>query len=415
MLSILNPFSIGKKFKSVIISVIIMAAGLPMILAMASCSKSGDDGAKAKTDPGLCSEGYKANACAYGHADGNQITTFATQPKIAAVHYGKNLDLSKLTPTYLASTDSIHEFTQYNGLNVYKTEGGCGCEMFAEFAPAPESLMTYWSQVNKDTGNYLLGLFLPEKKVKTITQDSIKKASLLVRTDTDKWTLVHEYMHFLFDQQRLKEGVSTESVLGQLDAAAQTLQLKIKDELDSEGSFKSNADKKSYALAYVDYLKSTLRYLKSFALEEVTIEGHLSEKYENGQFSQVTKYARYGAAGYLSSKYESYKNKVSFLKTGMYKDPDSGKSEHIYVGSDELLTELSSSNDPEMLMIKNELSKALDDLNQTTREADSMYDKWVRPLLKSTGVIMALQKTKGCTHEALAQYEDKSLRNYFKQ
>lgn len=368
--------------------------GLIIALGLTACAKP-RAAVTEKTTVGLCSEEYKANSCAYKYDEGQKLTPLAQETDIEPIYFNKKLNLSQLSPTFGSSAATVYPFIKSQGLDVYSTKGGCGCDFFAKIPKAPVALMNHWNGIDKEN---LLGLFLPIVQLQEILPGSAKTPVLMLRADTDKWTLIHEYMHFLFDQQRTKnEHLSSDDIFYTFNSAASIFGAQTKTALTTDIRIKATS-LSSYAMAYVNFLNAFLDYTTAFTLEEVTIESFLSEQYINGKLTQATSYARMGAAGYLYSKYREFNTLIAEFTTGNMINSETKETEKSFVGLDETKLQLASTGteSAETLEKFNALQNRIEKIKY---ELEGLRQKYVDPL-KNASMARVLSYKSDCSHSS---------------
>ncbi len=122
----------------------------------------------------------------------------------------------------------------------------------------------------------VIGLFLPFEQL----QNTNSRDALFIREDAGVWTLIHEYMHFLFNEFHRKNHA--------LDAPI--LQNVIKDSTETYNEefskyrintkFENESRQNSYTEALIALCKHNLQYVLNFSIEEIVIEEQLQHKFQ---------------------------------------------------------------------------------------------------------------------------------------
>lgn len=126
-------------------------------------------------------------------------------------YFHKIIRLGQLDEILGASAKSIASHLIAQDVKVYRMiedrESKCQYFSFLQ-APSAKAQQT-WDRLSGDSdsgGSVLLGLFTTlYSKLKGSGKVSIKEPTIMVRHDTQKWTLVHEMAHYLFAKGRIQE------------------------------------------------------------------------------------------------------------------------------------------------------------------------------------------------------------------
>lgn len=241
---------------------------------------------------------YAGASCHFRFDEGEAAVRLSGSD-VTVTHFGKKFDRNLLLPLLRASAAEVVRFAQENGVRFYKSAdpiGGGACPFAATLPEAPADLKAEFSAVGGSGAT--TGLYLPLQSPNLPSTNEL--AAIVVRTDTNKWVLVHEYMHHLFEMQRKADGVRS---------------------LNLEDNFTSRYDE--YRLAFAaahlatgpernDKIKDAVAKLKSFneaallllqtnALEEMTVESYLAHLLDQNQFAFVHKQQRLNSAMYIMS------------------------------------------------------------------------------------------------------------------
>ncbi len=168
-------------------------------LQMTACGETHTEGAREVP----VDDNYDIASCAYSLNDGPNLLNLSYTPDIQKTYFEKSIDLGKLNKVLPASAEASISFMKTTELEIYKINSDYGrCKMFSSLTLAPKDLQDHWDKVQGDgETSIIVGLYLPKAK-KDLTSVS-DKAAFLIREDTSRWTLVHEYTHHLF---RLEQG-----------------------------------------------------------------------------------------------------------------------------------------------------------------------------------------------------------------
>jgi hypothetical protein len=251
---------------------------------------------------------YRDSSCAFSpKINGGANLDYLGMERIEATYFGKLLNIYPLAGIISADLESSFEFLSKAPLKVYKVPSDKGgCKNYSSLQLAPQAILNEWDKLNSAMGSkdaFLLGLFLPAKKVKQITGFG-RQPAIIYREDTEKWTLVHEFMHYLFNFQRESHG---EDVLKNQEEI-----MRIGEEFDqtmngaSQEDLKDPVFIKKVSLLFMKHENLLLNHLKNFPLEEMTIETNLIAMFDNNTLNYTTEYSRLGAAWYIQSSFKTF-------------------------------------------------------------------------------------------------------------
>jgi hypothetical protein len=229
-----------------------------------------------------------------------------------AVPFGKKLDLVPLTAVLSASARSTWTYILENfPVEIYRmppTQSG-GCLLFQELDVAPSNVRCVFESQANDlrqeatssiptdifrTAAVLQGLYWAAGHVNPTTQVySHRRAIIYIRTDVPRWTLVHEFVHHLFRDQRIKDG---EPIYNESMASSSRYNLIQEIERLQTASQISSGDIVSLLNRAEEAYRRGVGYLLQNDLEEVTIEYILVNLYQAGLLT----YTQSNAAGSIS-------------------------------------------------------------------------------------------------------------------
>lgn len=281
------------------IAVIIAAT---MISCSDSSKKSSANLIDAKPSGGSCdftaNDGDHANMELLGEED-VQIASFA-----------KPFNEAYLQAVLTTSIEESLKFINQTGVNIFRVPSdNSGCNAIAAATNITDDLQLKWNALTKDDSKknqFTLGVYLPKKSENIEALDD--KAAILVRENTNRWTVVHEFMHHLFMIELEKAGHTDESIRenANRDWTAFT---NLADNLKI-GSDQINLNAQEQKRLEDAFRKTTVSmdiFVKSFYLEEMTIEKRLHDLYNNGTLKFVPQYAYDSGIGYINGSAENAK------------------------------------------------------------------------------------------------------------
>lgn len=313
---------------------------------------------------------------------GLEAIVLPAERKIKEFSFGKALDASLLEKMHTAGVRAIQNSISEKGLELFKTKSGCGCEVHGDLSPAPSSLFEFWQ--GKDEDGKILGLFLPEDYVASIEGGSAasKKPTILIRSDTDKWTLVHEFMHYLFHEHR---NIRTIPIVREFKASVTAFDKKGKDLVEIFESVEASDQRLlDYAEAQVEVLNKSAPFFTFFALEEAVIEAYLIGQFGETQKTGYTDYSLEGAVNYGNQNLaEYYLFAREFVEGEVYNETKKD-FEKVLPSGEELIGRLSDS--PKNSDLVRKLKEALAIHKDLMGQVRIMFSKVYKPLLdKSKG------------------------------
>lgn len=229
--------------------------------------------------------------------------------KIQTLTFDKPINIAKIDAIERASINSTFQtFNKDNKVQIVKTDKishkSCSPLGIAPSYKKFDQLDVFWNEANGEFGanSTLLGLYKPqEPNVKGLTV----KAALFVREDTTKWTLVHEYMHHLFEMtKREKQNIYSYKSRAEYESAYLNY-VKFNNEYK-----KTKQVTPEFIGSILTFVKETREFAVGFPIEEITIENYLLELKENSRLQKTTNFDNLSAKSYISS---SAKNAIKLI------------------------------------------------------------------------------------------------------
>lgn len=289
-----------------------------IINSLVSCAKH-DRNKNLQDKPTNTVAKYDTQSCKYDVLEGDQADfTLSDTNDFTASYFEKEYNKAHLAAILSTNVSNTIEFINKTGVTVYKSSPIasqiCQRPLFAQASELPSDLEKIWKMANgdhKEKDSLILGLYLPQDFDNTST--SLKKsAAIIIRENTNRWTLVHEFMHHLFSQRAIQLGYKQNEEKSKLESAIYNMQRIAKD------PSKSEAEKYFQLVSpFIAYAHGIDSQMIQFSLEEITIEATL----KNLQNQGLLKYAPAGSNWYISvsaeKALENYK-KVEDLGYSLY-------------------------------------------------------------------------------------------------
>lgn len=144
----------------------------------------------------------------------------------------------------------------------------------------------------------VIGLFLPYEQL--LIKNSPARDALFIREDAGVWTLIHEYMHFLFNEgHRQKNMLPAPELKNAITDNTETYNEEVAH-FRSNQKFQTEARQNNYTEALQNLCKLNLQYVLNFSIEEIVIEEQLQHKYNVDREKNIH---------FLESEENSYSNK----------------------------------------------------------------------------------------------------------
>jgi hypothetical protein len=251
---------------------------------------------------------YRDNSCAFpAKNNGGAVFEYLNQQRRESSYFEKHLNIYLLAGIMPADIESGLQFISQSSVKIFKVPSEKeGCKNYSILSDPPNQIMQVWTQLNESLGDkdaFVLGLFMPVDKLRSLGI-SLEEPVIIYREDTEKWTLVHEYLHFLFNKDRETQGEFVMANLKQMEKVGADFDAKTKNATETQ--IKNPSFLKEVAALFQDHENRLLNHLRNFTLEEMTIETELIALYEAKNMKYTTEYAKLGAAWYIRSSYKNF-------------------------------------------------------------------------------------------------------------
>ncbi len=263
--------------------------GLSFLITHCGSSESEDNTNKRL---GFGPTAYDIGDCSQSPLDGRDYETINFQGATQATGYfNKSFTATAFNEALTTNSYSIVDALYFNqNVNVYRIPDSRQgrCQYFDFIFEAPLAFEQKWNEVQgqSPTGGRLLGLFstIYEKNTASL-QVQLTQPTILLRGDTEKWTLIHEMTHYLFAKNRATQL----DMPFPRDLQMQALQFKqqareAKEKFDNRPRPRLAQE---LVQAHQSYWQANLSLDEQTALEEFTIESLLVEKLRAGEITGV--------------------------------------------------------------------------------------------------------------------------------
>lgn len=230
---------------------------------------------------------YRESSCKFDYSTGEGVETYPEE--ISTVHFDKKFERHHFRAVAFASGEKTIDYVQRVGdLKVWRANASTGgCSFFGSLGSAPSNFKDLWNKyAGSIKGGSLLGLYLS----KNYHEVPGHQPTIMLRDDSDRWTIVHEFLHHLFEMYREKDGQPTAEIY----SAFQKNVVKLKALADSPSNLPASL-KKQRLLELIASLTShfdyKIHFLTDTALEEMTIETLMMNEFR--KFKYLAKNFKY--------------------------------------------------------------------------------------------------------------------------
>jgi hypothetical protein len=205
---------------------------------------------------------------------------YSQQKMVVDNNFEKQIDTAKLEKILILNDPKAIIRVIQNDVDLYKinytSKNDHTTDVQKLIRELPKSTINMKSILSGLEIESVIGLFLPFEQL----QNTNSRDALFIREDAGIWTLIHEYMHFLFNEFHRKNHA--------LDAPK--LQNIIKDSTETyneefskyrmNNKFQDNSRQNSYVEALLSLCRHNLQYILNFSIEEIVIEEQLQYKFQ---------------------------------------------------------------------------------------------------------------------------------------
>ena len=253
--------------------------------------------------------GYEKNSCTFSFDQGLPVLDHQNQPQYTTVSFFKTFDLGPLKAVLGASAHEMVNSMERTGVDIFAVpQPSRGCHNFLSLPNPPLSLEGFFRQIDRSIGGgALLGLFLSERRASGY---GVNSPVIMIRTDADRWTLAHEFIHSLFSSYRLQfEKFDDQVFVDQWTKIYSESQSQFQA-MNVEKLLMDPAAAETLANQWLIYSRSAMIYFKLFPLEEMTVESTLQDLYHQYQWSGVTDFDLQNSSSYIEVNFRFARNMI---------------------------------------------------------------------------------------------------------
>lgn len=282
---------------------------LGLISASLMACSSGDDDKKFEDN---VTYDYDTKSCVYNFNQGSSARLEKmSQVRIETTVFNKEFNIALFEGVASASVAESMNFISQTNVSIYKTDGirtnQCERNLFETAKDMPSDLKDKWNSVG-DQG--VMAIYLPKGERGLPT--NYDKAAIIIRQNTNRWTLVHEFMHHLFELKSSEAGVDTNQLKDDFNRQMNRLtEISKSSKPDSEIIMDMAPVAKQLFEAF-DAL------MVHFTLEEMAIESFMKKQKSKGVLQYVPESSNWyinESAKKAIEAYEGQKNLVSAIRS----------------------------------------------------------------------------------------------------
>lgn len=336
---------------------------------------------------------YRLNSCALSFDDGEVAPTGPSPLRWEASHFQKGFDPSRLASVGRASGPEVLRFMKLDGVETFsmplRIEGACA--PLSSLNEAPANFQSFWQSLGSPN---VIGVYLPRNRSQRLGSEH---PVILLRQDTDRYSLIHEYLHHVFNSVREAQGLSEEEFFERFDRRSAELDrvgpLTLLDENDPSRV-------QRYLRAWTQAQEVLLEALVIFPLEEVAIESLMQEAVRQNQLAPTTPYNLVNSAAYIRQSF------------------DQGALDTLQKTRDLASSYLKLAERHSLLDSKQALEGLRDRSQALINEGITLRDRYARrPLSLMINSVLSPHTHSGeCAHQARfkAELEKRGLQNHFR-
>ena len=190
--------------------------------------------------------------------------------------FEKPVQLALLRPMLQMTTEEKIKYIQSFGIELFRVKDPAGDAIrLGQLPEASLKTTPHLAAYLKEFQDNAVGLFLTSANISY----GVSRPTILFVESADDWTILHEFMHFLFERARLLNKPIDEGYAFNSMADAQEDFFEAWNNFRSDGRYKDRSAKGQTVDSFVTYSDAQQRFLLTFELEEAVIEKQLREYY----------------------------------------------------------------------------------------------------------------------------------------
>ena len=279
-------------------------------LSLSACSGSGSGGDSSQREPKTY--GFPTQSCVYGLLEGQSADVSQLQQKtVEHASFDKPYNAALFRAVAKSNIPSTIELISKTAAVVYQADAAptqeCSVDLFSSLPTLPSDLRSKWmSAAPEDAQSILLGLYLPMNSRPDNDLPSVSNhAAIIVRKNTNRWTLVHEFMHHLFMLESVERGYNEKVAFAKYKETIENVKA-----IENDATLSNSQKIEKHVLNYVELVAAFDSQLIHFTLEEMTIEKAMKE----ASSSRKLLYAPESSNWYIHSSAEKARETWNHVK-----------------------------------------------------------------------------------------------------
>lgn len=215
---------------------------------------------------------YDTQSCKFSATEGGGVNLSKAQSKKwNKGAFDKEFNESLFEEIRHASLLNTIEFVRRTGVELFKAPPvattSCSASLFADLPMISGGVKRNWDQSSAavETKNgFVLGLYLERQQFSDEILD--RSAVIVVRENTNRHTLVHEFLHHLFTERANQKGQSALQARNEINRLVREIERLERQKLGAAENLKKKIE------LFSRYVEALDRFFLGFYLEEVAIE-----------------------------------------------------------------------------------------------------------------------------------------------
>lgn len=283
-----------------------------LIILLTSCNKGNDT----NTAPQLVRTFNDRKAsCKFQFQDGGTAPAMLPVKNIVASSFEKKYDKSLLEAVINASGFETERFAKLTGVTYYKvanTAAEYGCPFTTSLPQAIPAIEKEFRDAEADVQKInakvtLEGFYLDEQMVTNITNAESNKPLIVLKDDSDRYTMVHEFMHHLYQLEKPITGYQSQVLYSRSTDV-------FSDSIDDYEKNETTENLKNIVNKLEIRVLDFILVQKNYPLEEMANETELNKKFELGLFRFISRSERANGDWYIISSADKAKLRIEKTK-----------------------------------------------------------------------------------------------------
>lgn len=280
-----------------------IAAGLVLLSGVSSCKKAENSGQYVCGDADRSA--YISQSHEYRPDQGDSVRSVRSASPVVDGYFGKPYNQDWLSAIGHSSILDTVDYVESKGVRVYKAEpvSQKSSHVFTAASTMTWDIDREWRLADQPLAGtscgFLAGLYLGRGKMNYSTKKEIpslkNEAAIVVREDTGRWTLVHEFMHHNFRTQANAQGYSD----NRLQLRYRSVNAE-KSALESNKALSNREYARRMSALFLQYVDIVDELIVHYYFEEVAIEALLQDQYASGKLQYVSGGAFENANRYIN-------------------------------------------------------------------------------------------------------------------